>query len=80
MTWTEDGLSPYAPYIPDARPYSNDLYLPSYTKRAQWAQHTGGKRATLNQLLRRLVALYGDRDIHYSGRSSHVRFGAGGRR
>lgn len=38
------------------------------------------KRATLNQLLRRLIALYGNHDISFSGRSAHVRFGAGGKR
>jgi len=37
------------------------------------------KRATLNQLLQKLIALYGNDEIHFSGRSAHVRFGAGGR-
>jgi len=65
-------------------PEDSDV-LPSYpiqnsinyiSKRSHLAQ----KRATLDQLLQRLVAMYGNRDIQYSGRPSHVRFALGGRK
>ncbi|XP_060597284.1 uncharacterized protein LOC132751167 isoform X2 [Ruditapes philippinarum] len=51
----------------------------SLSKRQDTRNVNVNKRATLNQLLRRLIALYGNNDIAFSGRSSHVRFGAGGR-
>ncbi|XP_052796592.1 uncharacterized protein LOC128229009 [Mya arenaria] len=72
-------MSQYDPAVLASRPYvplSSGVAMLS--KRAQ-SQGSARKRATLSQLLRRLMALYGDDDIHFSGRSSHVRFGAGGR-
>lgn len=37
------------------------------------------KRSDINRLIRRLIALYGTNDIEYSGRSTGLRFGPGGR-
>lgn len=37
------------------------------------------KRGDINRLIRRLIALYGTNDIEYSGRSTGLRFGPGGR-
>lgn len=66
---------PYTSYVHPASSYPG-LFL---SKRRDHSDMQVNKRATLNQLLRRLVALYGNNDIVFSGRSSHVRFGAGGR-
>ncbi|XP_045156654.1 uncharacterized protein LOC123523090 [Mercenaria mercenaria] len=73
--YDQDVFLPYTSYQP-----SPNLY-PGFALSKRQEQHNVkvNKRATLNQLLRRLIALYGNNDIAFSGRSSHVRFGAGGR-
>ncbi|KAL4227490.1 hypothetical protein ACF0H5_012934 [Mactra antiquata] len=71
---SRDTQMPFTQYVP--------LWMsPAETSRMSKRQSgfRAQKRATLNQLLQRLIAMYGNNEIMFSGRSSHIRFGAGGR-